>query len=150
MLLTTVFRRCSFCLNYLVCVIWHINWITILRLSLKNELLVKSKLFKVPQSLIHRAIVESACKVHAYNVTNIYKLLTIFSNVVLHFFLPFRYLFQFVKDRIWQNSVREGSPPWFLRAYCWKLVTNQFGNIKTSTSVNDAITLHLIYQWILI
>ena len=49
------------------------------------NMLVKSKLFKVPQSLIHRAIVESACKVHAYNVTNIYKLLTIFSNVVLVF-----------------------------------------------------------------
>ena len=77
------------------------------------NMLVKSKLFKVPQSLIHRAIVESACKVHAYNVTNIYKLLTIFSNVVLHFFLPFRYLFQFVKDRIWQNYVGKGSGPGF-------------------------------------
>lgn len=113
-------------------------------------MLVKSKLFKVPQSLIHTAIVESACKVHAYNVTNIYKLLTIFSNVVLHFFLPFRYLFQFVKDRIWQNSVGEGrggQPALVSTGLLLKACDiNQFGNIKTSTSVNDAITLHSIYQ----
>lgn len=150
MLLTTFFRRCSFCLNYLVCVIWHINWITILRLSLKNELLVKSKLFKVPQSLIHRAIVESACKVHAYNVTNIYKLLTIFSNVVL-VFPTFSLFVSICKRSNLAKFCRGGQPALVSTGLLLKACDiNQFGNIKTSTSVNDAITLHLIYQWILI